>query len=125
MACILFIDDDPLTLQLLQKATQILGHEAVLTTNARTALTLVAAVHPDLIIADLNLPDMDGLEFLKAVRRTGALPPPPVLILSAGLPAIDEQQALAAGAREFLSKPLSIDRLDEAIQTHIPSPDLP
>lgn len=120
MARILYIDDDPLTLTLLQKATELLGHEAVIVNSARAALQTIAASNVQLVLVDLNLPDMGGIEFLQATHYTGALPVPPVLVLSASLAAIDENQALAAGAREFIAKPLTIERLNQAVQRWIP-----
>lgn len=119
MATILFVDDDSFTLKLMEKAATLLGHQPVLTASASAALEEVRTRKMDLIIADFNLPGLNGLAFLNALRESCTDCYPPVLILSASDYADDVQQALSAGASEYLTKPLSLDRLAQAIQQHV------
>ncbi|HZW03363.1 MAG TPA: response regulator [Anaerolineaceae bacterium] len=117
MARILFLDDDPLTLQLLDKASRLLGHEAIVATNAPLALTLIYSEHPDLVLADMNLPGCDGLAFLKEVRAGDR--ELPVLIVSAGLGADETRQVMDAGANGTIDKPLGLDQLAAIITQYL------
>lgn len=117
MIRILFLGDDPLTLQLLDKASALLGHQAVVATNAQIALDMIAEECPDLILADLNMPGNGGLAFLKQVRSQ--YPHLPVLIVSAGMDEAEMEQVMAAGANGTIEKPLSIDKLADLIDQHI------
>ena len=88
MARVLFVDDDPYTLETLNKSVEILGHQAILASSGKEALTLAAEQIPDLIITDMMLPDMDGLVLLNLLSQDITTAPIPVVMLSAS-PEID------------------------------------
>jgi CheY-like chemotaxis protein len=118
MAQILFVDDDPLTLEMLTRAVQLFGHEAVLAASAQEALILTGQRTPDLIFVDGSLPDMDGLSLLRCLRDQPATAHVPVLMLSAG-PELDAAGlAKAAGAQAYLSKPIRLQTLLDVIQEY-------
>lgn len=115
MARILFIDDDPLTLETLNKAVQIFGHEAMLASSGGQALVLAAAQPPDLVMVDMMLPDMDGLAVLSLMKQEPALANIPVVMLSAS-PEVDIAEiSQAAGAQAFLNKPVRLQVLMDII----------
>ena len=118
MARILFVDDDPLTLETLKRSAELFGHEAVLASSGEQALTLIGEGLPDLILTDMNLPDMDGLSLVKELKHNPSFAQVPVVMLSAS-PEIDARQvALDAGAEEFLAKPIRLQILQDVIERY-------
>jgi CheY-like chemotaxis protein len=118
MAQILFVDDDPLTLETLKRSVELFGHEALLASSGEQAQTLVANHQPDLILTDMMLPDMDGLSLVKTLKNTPSVAEIPVVVLSAS-PEVDVTEiSLAAGAEEFLTKPVRLQTLQDVIQRY-------
>ena len=116
MANILFIEDDPLTLELMGRAANLLGHSAMLTSNGVEAVHAVARTCPNLILIDLNLPGEDGIEVMGLLRKQSLPCQPPIYLITAGfLPQIKEK-ALYAGAQGCLEKPLSLVVLAQLIK---------
>ena len=66
MARILFVDDDPHTLEILGKAVEVFGHQAIWASDGQAALRIASEQSPDIIFVDLSLPDIDGLALLFA-----------------------------------------------------------
>lgn len=118
MARILFVDDDPLTLETLKRSAEIFGHEAVLASSGEQVQTLIDEQPPDLIMTDMMLPDMDGLTLLRNLKSNPSAVDIPVVMLSAS-PEIDASQvALEAGAEEFLAKPIRLQTLQDVIERY-------
>ena len=118
MARILFVDDDPLTLETLKRSVELFGHEALLASSGEQAQTLVANLQPDLILTDMMLPDMDGLSLVKTLKNTPSAAQIPVVVLSAS-PEVDVSEiSLAAGAEEFLTKPVRLQTLQDVIKRY-------
>ncbi|HHY89267.1 MAG TPA: response regulator [Chloroflexi bacterium] len=122
MACILFVDDDTLTLTLLGKAAQLLGHTPLTCTSGAEGLALLTSARPDLVLVDLNLADMDGLEFIRQARSAPNGSCPPVILHTAGRGPDDEQRAIEAGAQGCLPKPASLDALADLIARYTTQP---
>ena len=120
MARILFIDDDHITLEILGKAAEILGHQPILMATARPAIATAAEQKPDLIVMDMMMPDLDGLAALSILRAAPETTAIPVVILSAGAAPDDGERVLAAGAQGYLSKPVSLNKLLETIKKFTP-----
>jgi CheY-like chemotaxis protein len=118
MARILFVDDDPFTLETLRKSVQLFGHDAILASSGSQALTLAAERTPDLIIADMRLPDLGGLALIDQLKQNPDTAGIPVVILSAG-PELDAaEQAQAAGASDYLLKPVRLQTLQQVIERY-------
>ncbi|MFL7890802.1 MAG: PleD family two-component system response regulator [Anaerolineales bacterium] len=118
MAKILFVDDDPLTLETLKRSVEIFGHQAVLASTGEQARNLLLEQPPDLIMTDMNLPDTDGLSLVKSLKQLPAAVGIPIIILSAS-PEVDAgEMSLDAGADEFLSKPVRLDLLQSVIERY-------
>ena len=103
---ILIVDDNPLNLKLAQLMVISEGFEADTAADAIEALERVAVRPPDVILMDLQMPGIDGLELtrrLKAEDRTSHIP---VIALTAAAMRRDREEALAAGCEGFISKPL-------------------
>jgi CheY-like chemotaxis protein len=118
MAQVYFVDDDPITLRILGKAAQLLGHQPVLLKSGQAVLDQVNQQHPDLIVMDMMMPDMDGLDVLAILRGNPALADIPVVILSAGAALDDSARVKAAGGQEFISKPVSLNILLATIKKY-------
>ncbi|HEY9076550.1 MAG TPA: response regulator [Anaerolineaceae bacterium] len=120
MAKILFVDDDALTLQLMERLAGFLGHQALLTSSPENGLKIAEESQPDLILVDMLMQSMSGLVFVEKLRSLPALKSIPVLVLSAGTSWQDPELANKAGANGYLSKPLSIDDLETALKKYVP-----
>jgi CheY-like chemotaxis protein len=118
MARILFVDDDPLTLETLKRSVELFEHEAILASSGSEAQALVADQPPDLIMTDMNLPDMDGLSLVRQFKDNPRVAQIPVVVLSAS-PEVDAGDlSLAAGAEEFVTKPIRLQDLQDMINRY-------
>ena len=105
---ILIVEDDP---QIRNFISYVLSAEGFASDNAATAqsaMTLLAANVYDLMLLDLGLPDMDGVEVIRKVRSWSNLP---IIVISARSEDSDKVAALDAGADDYLTKPFSVDEL--------------
>ena len=118
MSKILFIDDDTLTLKLMNKEAEILGYQSFTCPDPLNAMQQVFSTNPDLILIDINMQDVSGFQVVNQIRSHVYSASIPVLILSAGDPTIEGKKALEAGANGFLSKPLSIAGLESAVKMY-------
>ncbi|HAH32521.1 MAG TPA: hypothetical protein DCL44_09445 [Elusimicrobia bacterium] len=111
---ILIVDDDENFIDTLNDGLKLKepGSEISVARSAREALSVLASVAPSIIILDVQLPDMHGVEFLRVIRDSPRLTKIPVVLISAKYtePA-DRSEAMLAGAEAFFSKPVSIEEL--------------
>ena len=122
MARILFVDDDPHTLETLDKSAQLFGHQAIIAKSGEEALKLAAAQSPDLIMTDMMLPDMDGLALLDQLRQNDATVLIPVVVLSASAEMDIAQLSEQAGADSYLSKPVRLQTLQNVFERYTSGP---
>lgn len=108
MSLILVVDDDPVLQRTLRINLRARGHDVLLAGNGRLAVATFLAENPDLVILDLGLPDLDGVEVLRQLRAQSSAP---VIVLSARQQADDKVEALDEGADDYVSKPFSMDEL--------------
>ncbi len=118
MAKILFIDDDPHTLELMEKISQILGHQAITCPQADQAVQHVLQDQPDLIMVDVNMQDVNGFEVVRQIRKNTTRSNIPILILSASDPHEDTNLALRAGANGYIAKPLTLAGLSGVVEKY-------
>src|SRR3989440_5038011 len=105
---ILVVDDDRQLLRALRINLTARGYDVQLARDGCTALALAARQPPDLVIVDLGLPDMDGVEVVEGVRGWSAVP---VIVLSARHLEQSKVRALDAGADDYVTKPFGMDEL--------------
>ena len=105
---ILVVDDEPNILATLAPLLRTRGYEVSTAMNGRTALEVIERENPDLIVLDLGLPDIDGVEVCRLVRESRATP---ILVLSARGAESDKVRALDAGADDYVTKPFGPDEL--------------
>ena len=105
---IVVIEDDPQIRRFLRTGLQAHGFEIHEADNGKYGLIVAATRKPDLVILDLGLPDMDGVEVIRKLREWTSRP---VIILSARNMEADKVEALDAGADDYLAKPFGLDEL--------------
>lgn len=104
MAKILVVDDDPRLRELLSVTFERAGHTVVTASDGRIALTHAAREAPDLIVLDIGLPELDGIEVCRRIRQTSSVP---ILFLSARDDEVDRILGLELGADDYVTKPFS------------------
>lgn len=103
---VLVVDDEPCNRSLLDAILAAEGYEARHAVDGGSALRSALADAPGLVLLDLMMPDMDGFEWLRRFRAHAGLRDVPVVVLSALDDAAARHRALAAGAADFLGKPI-------------------
>ncbi|MEN9572941.1 MAG: hypothetical protein RL514_796 [Verrucomicrobiota bacterium] len=107
MAKILVVDDEPDAVELIEFNLKSAGFEVVTAADGAEALKKARASLPDLIVLDLMLPEVDGLEVCKLLRRDTATAGIPILMLTAKAAEIDRVLGLELGADDYVTKPFS------------------
>jgi two-component system cell cycle response regulator DivK len=113
---ILHVEDTWECQQLARAVVTYHGYEIVTVDNGEDGVAFVQSRRPDLILMDINLPGIDGLEATRQIRQLPSLSSIPIIALSATDEAVAAHQAAAAGCNTYLTKPYSPARLIAAIQ---------
>ncbi|MGW7456487.1 response regulator [Streptomyces sp. NPDC054797] len=108
MTRVLVVEDDPQLVRALRINLQARKFDVEEASDGGTALRLAEARKPDVIVLDLGLPDMDGIDVIKGVRAWSRVP---ILVLSARQTSEEKVRALDAGADDYVTKPFSMDEL--------------
>lgn len=106
MAKILIVEDNPANLKLGVFLLQSAGHAVLTATDAEAGLTLAQDNQPHLILMDIQLPGMDGLEAIALLKRNDATRDIPVIALTALAMKGDEERIRAAGCVDYIAKPI-------------------
>jgi DNA-binding NtrC family response regulator len=106
---ILIVDDEPFNLDLLEQELADLGHTTLRAGNGSQALQIVDKVTPDLVLLDYQMPDMNGIEVLRAIRQDN--PTIPIVIITAHGSIERAVEAVKAGADDFITKPFDPEHL--------------
>ncbi|MEL7643607.1 MAG: response regulator [bacterium] len=121
MAIVMFIDDNPETLELMERSISMLGHQAICCSDETSALQVASQNQPDLIFTDLSLQSIDGLTLLRILKQHPETSTIPVIVVSAGSAHEHSLDALAAGADGFLEKPIRFDELRHVFEKFLPN----
>jgi PAS domain S-box-containing protein len=114
---ILYIEDNPISVELMRDIIDSFDHIALVTApSAELGLELARAQKPEIVLMDINLPGMNGLEAMKELRKLPELQHVPVIALSAAASARDRERGVEAGFYAYLTKPLNIDTFVVLIQ---------
>jgi two-component system, OmpR family, KDP operon response regulator KdpE len=108
MTRILIVDDEPQILRALRINLAARQYDVVTANDGSGALRATAEEHPDLVILDLGLPDLDGVEVIRTLRAWTRVP---IIVLSGRADSGDKVGALEAGADDYVTKPFSVDEL--------------
>ncbi|HMA33914.1 MAG TPA: response regulator [Chloroflexia bacterium] len=113
---VLIVEDEPDNREIIRTVVEdIMGHEAALATDGEAALAAIAGRMPDLILMDLMMPVLNGFEAIQLLKAQPATATIPVIAISALSRARDQQQAMEAGADDYISKPFDLDLLSAKI----------
>jgi len=108
MTRVLVVDDEPQILRALRINLHARQYDVVTAGTGRGALDAAADAHPDLVILDLGLPDMDGVDVIRSLRKWTQVP---IVILSGRMNSAAKVNALDAGADDYVTKPFSVEEL--------------
>ena len=105
---ILIVEDDAPIRHLISVTLEANGYRHITAPNAGTAILEVSSHNPDIVLLDLGLPDLDGVEVIRKIRSWSNLP---IIVISARNDDTDKIEALDAGADDYLTKPFSVNEL--------------
>jgi two-component system alkaline phosphatase synthesis response regulator PhoP len=112
---ILIVDDDPAAVELIQYMLQREGYETSLAVTGAAGLTMAREERPDLILLDVMLPEMDGLEACRRLRADASISHIPIIMLSARAQSSDLKSGREVGADLYLTKPIDLTALSDEI----------
>lgn len=118
MARILIVDDDLAIADLIKDVLEPLGHECVLVLSGSMALDMVGKGRFDLVILDRNMPEMSGLQVLRAIRASPGSASLKVMMCTAAEVMSEVDEAFSAGATDYIVKPLDIAKLRAKVARH-------
>jgi two-component system, cell cycle response regulator DivK len=115
VAKILVVEDNALNIKLFCDLLTAHGHQTEPVTDSRDALEAARAFKPDLIITDIQLPYITGIELMEMLRADDELKNVPIMAVTAYAAAGDDERIRAAGAQAYVSKPISVMRFAETV----------
>jgi two-component system cell cycle response regulator DivK len=119
MATILVVEDNPANMTLAVFLVQSAGHTVLSATNAEAGMTLARDERPNLILMDIQLPGIDGLEAVALLKQDGATREIPVIALTALAMKGDEERIRAAGCEGYIAKPIRYQEFLATVATHL------
>jgi len=122
MAKVLVVEDNPANMTLVIFLLESVGHSVINARDAEAGLTLARDEQPDLILMDIQLPGMDGLEATMLLKSEAATRAIPVVALTALAMKGDEERIRAAGCDGYIAKPLAYKRFLAVISSHLATP---
>jgi CheY-like chemotaxis protein len=115
MAAILVIEDDEFFQNFLELVMSGEGHEVRIADGGASGLAAAKEATPDLILCDMSMPEMTGFEVIRELKKLDTVKDVPVIALSAHDTAADHDEAFAAGATAYETKPIEMDRLINSV----------
>jgi two-component system cell cycle response regulator DivK len=121
---ILYIEDNPDNMLLVQRALESRGYKLLQARNGIQGVALAESEDVDLILLDINLPDIDGYEVARRIRLSAKnkLAYTPIIAITANALKGDAEKALTAGCDVYMSKPINIRELWARVEAFVPSP---
>ncbi len=121
---ILYIEDNPDNMLLVQRALESRGYKFLKAENGLKGVAMAESEDVDLILLDINLPDIDGYEVARRIRAsgTGRLAYTPIIAITANALKGDAEKALSSGCDVYMSKPINIRELWARVEAFVPSP---
>jgi CheY-like chemotaxis protein len=113
---ILLAEDNLATVDVMQKQLQFLGYESTVAKDGKEAVDMAASYLPDLIIMDMSLPKMNGLEVVSLIRKDPKTQSIPILAATAKALPGDREKCLQAGCDDYIAKPFTHRELGAAIR---------
>lgn len=118
-ATVLLVDDDNRNVYALESYLEMHDMEVMVATSGLEALKIMDVTIPDIILMDIMMPDMNGYETIKKIRKTDIFKSIPIIAVTANAMKGDREKCLESGASDYLSKPLMLDELISKIKHFI------
>ena len=115
MAKILIVEDNALNIKLFCDLLAAHGHQPEAVTDSRNAIDAARAFEPDLVITDIQLPHVSGLDLIRLIRKDEELANVPIMAVTAYSARGDEERIRAAGAQAYVSKPISVMKFAQTV----------
>ncbi len=121
---VLYIEDNPDNMVLVQRALESRGYILLKAENGEKGISMAESEDVDLILLDINLPDIDGYEVARRIRASAkpALAYTPLIAITANALKGDAEKALTAGCDLYMSKPINIRELWARVESFLPAP---
>lgn len=121
---VLYIEDNPDNMMLVQRALEARGYRLLKAVNGLSGVEIAEREAVDLILLDINLPDIDGYEVARRLRRSekSTLLHTPIIAITANALKGDAEKALDAGCDVYMSKPINIRELWARVEAYVPMP---
>ena len=116
MAKILIVEDNALNIKLFCDLLAAHGHQPEAVTDSRNALDAAREFSPDLVITDIQLPHVSGLDLIRMIRKDDQLRDIPIMAVTAYSARGDEEKIRGAGAQAYVSKPISVMRFAQTVE---------
>lgn len=113
---ILYIEDNVGNRMLVRRILEVEGYTVIEATDGPAGLEKAGQVEPDLILLDINLPEIDGYDLAQRLRDMPSLKGVPILAVTANVMKGDRERTLEAGCDGYIQKPIDVDRLPEQIR---------
>ncbi len=113
---ILYIEDDFRNRLLVQRILTAYGYNVVEAETGKEGMRLAQEIDPDLILMDINLPEMDGYEATALLKKVDALADVPIIAMTANVMKGDREKTLEAGCDGYIQKPIDVDQLPDQIE---------
>jgi two-component system cell cycle response regulator DivK len=114
--CILYIEDNPENRLLVKRILEAEGYSVAEAMDGPGGLEVAAQVQPDLILLDINLPEIDGYDLARRFREMPGLQKVPILAVTANVMKGDRERTLEAGCDGYVQKPIDVDRLPQQVK---------
>ncbi|MFO7535637.1 MAG: response regulator [Kiritimatiellia bacterium] len=118
---ILMVEDNPTNMKLFSLMLESVGHKVLWAESGELGLPMAEQEKPDLILMDIGLPGMDGLEATRRLKQNPLTSAIPVIAVTAHSLGSDRDQALRAGCSDFMAKPVRMKNFLDCIQAYMPA----
>lgn len=116
---VLCIEDNPVNMILVERIVEAEGHQLLRAEDGPAAISLLETTIPDIILLDINLPGIDGLELARRFKADERLAPIPLIATTAQVLVGDRERCLEAGCDDYLPKPLDIRKLRQVMRHYL------
>lgn len=117
---VLCIEDNKINMLLVSRIVEAEGYELLRAEDGPKALAVLEEAQPDIILLDINIPGINGLDLARMIREDERLSAIPIIATTANVLVGDKERCLEAGCDEYLPKPLDIRRLRQVMQQYMP-----
>lgn len=119
MKIILIIDDDQGIRRLAKRILESIGFEVIEASNGEDGIRIAQEVHPDIIMMDIYMPDMDGVETMRILKQEETLAKIPIIVVTSATSPDIQQQAEALGCDLYIIKPFLADEFGDAFRKYL------